>query len=136
MTYPDDPTSLYEKTSTTEPTTFPSRPTEPDIPVNIYCFSVWSRASFEDFRQTRLHSYWAKKLLPPTILLGLDTELRSNPNAVLEELSGIMNENSVQVDEGRKAALEIGASKYMECSLGNMAQVDAVFAEVWTHDKH
>lgn len=113
--------------------------------VNIICFSVLSRFEFRNIQfDEKRRSSWARVggRLRPTILVGMDIEQRSNPEEVhrlLQEqpLSGGLYEGRVGPvlpEEGEMIAQEIGAAKYMECSLADKEQVKAIFHEVRRKD--
>ncbi|KZS94913.1 hypothetical protein SISNIDRAFT_465158 [Sistotremastrum niveocremeum HHB9708] len=116
-----------------DPIPFRSGPRCPHATANIVCISVLSRVEAESIQRRRAKTMWENMLEPPTILLGLDIEARSNPDVVhklfLEPSLSTGKVGPVIPEEGERLAQEIGAVKYMECSVNDTAQVEAVFQD-------
>lgn len=64
------------------------------------------------------------------VLVGTDIESRADPEIVHGLFVNGSHDGPVLHEEGERLAKEIGASKYLECSLGDRGQVKQVFEEV------
>ncbi|KZT39033.1 hypothetical protein SISSUDRAFT_1004126 [Sistotremastrum suecicum HHB10207 ss-3] len=105
--------------------------------VIIICVSVRSRPSFQEIKRSwgppsstfkRFRRAWDKT---PMILVGTDIESRADPEIVHGLFMNGNREGPVLHEEGERLAKEIGASKYLECSLGDRGQVKQVFEEAF-----
>ncbi|KZS94978.1 hypothetical protein SISNIDRAFT_409509, partial [Sistotremastrum niveocremeum HHB9708] len=113
--------------------------------VIILCFSVTSRSSFNEVKRYS-HNWW-HRLIPkisslsrsrkysaaPILLVGLGTQLRSDPEVVHQLFSTGDCKGPVLPEEGERLARKIHAEKYMECSSTDEDAIDVVFQEVRAH---
>jgi len=91
--------------------------------VFIICFSIDSRASFDNIKDK-----WALEVAhfannAPIILVGNKVDLRDDP-----AIAG--KKSLISKDEGEKLARDIGAVKYLECSARNKVGLTDVFEHV------
>ena len=99
----------------------------PQTDVFVLCFSIASPASFDNIREL-----WAPELKnhspnTPIILVGTKLELR-NDDDTKERLSKA-RQKPVKYSEGLQMQREIGAVKYLECSVKRMEGLNEVFHE-------
>ncbi|RIB06863.1 P-loop containing nucleoside triphosphate hydrolase protein [Gigaspora rosea] len=95
--------------------------------VVLVCFSVTSPASLENvkekwFSEVRHHCPGI-----PYLIVGTQIELRDDP-LVVEKLSR-QGMRPITLKQGEKLAQELGAIKYVECSVFTPESVDNVFDE-------
>lgn len=101
----------------------------PDTDVVVLCFSVDSRASFDNIQDK-----WASEVVHfcgpqiPKILVAMKSDLRAQ-----------QPEGLITREEGQALANKIGAYRYIECSAKYNDNVDQVFTEavrsVWDNRK-
>ncbi|KZT38980.1 hypothetical protein SISSUDRAFT_985492 [Sistotremastrum suecicum HHB10207 ss-3] len=108
----------------------------PDFLVIIKYCSVLSRLEFGETKFSTFKSFVTKHLSFRTILVGIDIEKRADPEVLHRLLSDPQRPGPVLPEEGEALAENIGAYKYMECSLENKVQVRAVFREVFASDRN
>lgn len=89
-----------------------------------------SRNSLEDTRNLLREIREPYPDKAPVILVGCKIESRSDPEVVHELYTTGDREGPILTEEGERAALEMGALKYMECATGNAGHIDAIFQEV------
>ena len=99
----------------------------PNTDVFLLCFSLVSRASYENVQyrwlpEVRLHCPGAK-----IILVGLKQDLRGDAE-VLRTLRSKGHE-PISSDDGLQLATKIGASRYVECSALTQKGLKTVFDE-------
>ncbi|KAM4736277.1 cell division control protein 42 homolog [Anableps anableps] len=99
----------------------------PQTDVFLVCFSVIHPASFENVK-----SKWVPEIshhCPDAhfLLVGTQTDLREDSNTV-QELAK-KNQCPIHPEDGRKLAHELGAVKYVECSVVTQEGIKAVFEE-------
>lgn len=99
----------------------------PNTDIVLICFSIDSPPSLYNARKK-----WAREIKHylrhvPVILVGTKLDLRSD-SEVIHELKKT-NEHPVTLDEGKKAAKEINAVCYKECSALTLANVKTTFEE-------
>lgn len=99
----------------------------PSTDVFLICFSLISKASYENVR-----SKWYPEIShhspgTPIVLCGTKLDLRTDP-AALEKLAE-KKQVPVEYEEGFKLGKEIGARKYMECSALTQIGMKAMFDE-------
>ncbi|RIB19225.1 P-loop containing nucleoside triphosphate hydrolase protein [Gigaspora rosea] len=95
--------------------------------VVLVCFSVTSPASFENvkekwFPEVRHHCPGI-----PYVIVGTQIELRDDP-LVVEKLSR-QGMRPITLEQGENLAQELGAIKYVECSVFTSKSVNNVFYE-------
>lgn len=100
----------------------------PQTDVFLVCFSVTSRASFENVSEKWIPE--VKHHCPgvPIILVGTQEDLRSD-ETVKEKLRR-MKQEPIQQLEGERRAKEEGCVKYVECSALTQKGLKNVFDEV------
>ena len=99
----------------------------PSTDVFLICFSVASRASFENVREQ-----WApevKHYCPrvPIVLVGTQSDLRGDPHAISRLARS--KERFVGEEEGKKLAKQLNAVTYAECSALTQKGLKNVFDE-------
>ncbi|KZS94910.1 hypothetical protein SISNIDRAFT_453069 [Sistotremastrum niveocremeum HHB9708] len=97
---------------------------------NILYFSVLLRPEFESIRR-RWSQNDRKSSTHAILLVGLDARSRSDPEVVHRLFSTGEKEGPVLPEEGERLGLEIGASKYMECSMDDEEQVVQLLQEAY-----
>jgi len=99
----------------------------PSTDVFLVCFSLISKASYENVRYKwapELRKHWPKA---PLILVGTKLDLREDVNAMRK-----LQENKVSPisqQEGEALTREIQATKYIECSALTQKNLKMVFDE-------
>ncbi|KAF0457169.1 Cell division control protein 42 [Gigaspora margarita] len=96
--------------------------------VVLICFSVTSPTSFENVKEKwfpEVHRYCPGI---PYLIVGTQIELRDDP-LVIEKLSQ-QGMRPITFEQGENLAQELGAIKYVECSVLTPKSVDNVFYEV------
>lgn len=86
----------------------------PEVDILLVCFAIDQPASLDN-----VYDKWLPEITHycpdiPFILVGLKTDLRSDPQC-LEKLQS-KGQRPLTSEEGRKAGQRCGAYKYMECS--------------------
>jgi cell division control protein 42 len=99
----------------------------PSTDIFLVCFSVVSPASFENVREK-----WVPEIMHhcprvPFLLVGTQTDLREDPSTVDK-----LNKNRqrpISAEQGEKAAKDLKAVKYVECSALTQKGLKNVFDE-------
>jgi len=99
----------------------------PQTDVFLLCFSVVSRASFDN-----VSLKWAPEVHHhasgvPVILVGTMADLRDD-KAALEKLRN-RNEKPITFEDAMRKSKQIGAAKYLECSALTQKGLGTVFTE-------
>ncbi|KAK5617209.1 Rho GTPase [Crenichthys baileyi] len=99
----------------------------PQTDVFVVCFSVVSPSSFENVKEK-----WVPEIShhcpgTPFLLVGTQTDQRENSSTVQELAKN--KQRPIRPKEGWKLALELGAVKYVECSVVTQEGVKTVFDE-------
>uniref|UniRef100_F6XGN2 Ras homolog family member Q n=1 Tax=Ornithorhynchus anatinus TaxID=9258 RepID=F6XGN2_ORNAN len=110
----------------------------PMTDVFLICFSVVSRASFQNVKEEWVPELKEYSPNVPFLLIGTQIDLRDDPKT-LARLND-MKEKPVCVEQGQKLAKEIGACCYVECSALTQKGLKTVFDEaiiaILTPKKH
>lgn len=113
---------------------FLAKPKSESHCVTMICFSVKSRRSFTEMqdKERGLLSRRARRALgnSPILLVGLGIEVRANPETAHLLYGSDGSEGPVLPEEGERLAGELGAARYMECSVLELDEVDTVLQEV------
>jgi cell division control protein 42 len=100
----------------------------PQTDVFVILFSIVSQASFENVREKWFPEVRHHCPATPVIIAGTNSHLRDDI-ATLGRLSKARS-RPVTFDEGVKLAKELGAVKYVECSITSQQSLKNVFDEV------
>ncbi|GBL86803.1 Cdc42 [Araneus ventricosus] len=96
--------------------------------VFLLCFSVVSPSSFESVRTTWLPEITERRPKTPYFLVGTQTDLRDDKTTV--EMLALSNERPITFEEGTKMSKELGAVKYLECSVLTQEGLEELMEEV------
>ncbi|KAJ3287224.1 hypothetical protein HDU76_007855, partial [Blyttiomyces sp. JEL0837] len=96
-----------------------------DADIILICFDVTMRDSYDNVVETWLFEISKICSSTPFILVGLKTDLRSDPWTI--QLIAKSQEKMITYEDGMQLANRIGAEAYMECSAKNNDNVDHVF---------
>ncbi|KAJ3083773.1 Rho GTPase [Quaeritorhiza haematococci] len=99
----------------------------PQTDVFLVCFSVVNPASFENVREKWFPEVRHHCPGVPCLLVGTQVDLRDDP-ASIEKLAR-NRQKPVTPDQGEKAAKELDAVKYLECSALTQKGLKNVFDE-------
>jgi len=98
-----------------------------DTDIFLLCFSVVSRASFENISEKWFIEIQHYSPGVPFILVGTKADLRTDPDTVKElKAQGV---KPVETSEGKNLSSSIGAKAYLECSAMTQQNVKEVFDE-------
>ncbi|KZT36607.1 ras-domain-containing protein [Sistotremastrum suecicum HHB10207 ss-3] len=96
--------------------------------VILLCFNTCSKPSFLNVEQAWYSAVQALHPKTPIILVGTKSDLREDPEALIE-LKHDGHGSPVLLQEGEALARKIGAVRYVECSSRTLEGVPDVFQE-------